>query len=203
MLTRAIRFERVVVRPARDKARAGRCHSCRHGRRREYIPPAASARQARRPQALSRFPEHLRSIAPCYRLSDARQSDSRLALRARRQARASSPPTGRSFSVPEETVSTHRTASRRFLARKRSARASGKNSGRRVRWSCRDRRARDSVSPCRQRGSRQALNAQTGAEVWRYPYRTTYRDRLGFDEGRVPCRSSSTVAFTRSARKAS
>jgi outer membrane protein assembly factor BamB len=29
----------------------------------------------------------------------------------------------------------------------------------------------------------QALNAQTGAEVWRYAYRTTYRDDFGFDEG--------------------
>jgi len=29
----------------------------------------------------------------------------------------------------------------------------------------------------------EALNAQTGAEVWRYAYRTTYRDDFGFDEG--------------------
>jgi len=29
----------------------------------------------------------------------------------------------------------------------------------------------------------QALNAQTGADVWRYAYRTTYRDDFGFDEG--------------------
>ena len=29
----------------------------------------------------------------------------------------------------------------------------------------------------------EALNTQTGAEVWRYAYRTTYRDDFGFDEG--------------------
>ena len=29
----------------------------------------------------------------------------------------------------------------------------------------------------------EALNAQTGADVWRYAYRTTYRDDFGFDEG--------------------